>query len=199
MLKDQTQVLHEPLSLCYYFSKERQTHIPGYLAIPIDASAPTFDQQYCNLVTAVPGKKVFSKDMAYYAGDAVSMRTMLDSLQANKEKEGGCDDEIVHTFLIRDPLKAVKSLFKSQKVLDIYEGKIEEEEIGIIELQTLYSIVVEERGHKCIIVDADDLIANPESVMKQYCEMAGLTFEPQMLEWEDGEYPCLSFFLLLSS
>ena len=70
---------------------------------------------------------------------------MLDTLESIKQNEGGCDDEIIHTFLIRNPVKAVKSLFKSQLVLDIYNGQTEEEEIGILELQALYSIVVEER------------------------------------------------------
>ena len=145
MLKDQTQVLHEPLSLCYYFSSDRTTHIPGYLSMPIDTNAPTFEQQYRNLVAKVEGKKIFSKDMAYYAGNAENQRIMLDTLESIKQNEGGCDDEIIHTFLIRNPVKAVKSLFKSQLVLDIYNGQTEEEEIGILELQALYSIVVEER------------------------------------------------------
>ncbi len=191
MLKDQLEVRHEPLSISYYFSSDRRTMIPGYTAMPIDTNAPTFDEQCTSVVSRTrDGKRVFVKDMAYYCGNTdQQQRTMLDSLESKRQESGGCDDEIVHTFLIRDPTKAITSLFKKQIEFDVYEGETHEEEIGILELEHLFRIVTEERGQKAIVVDADDLISNPEAIMRQYCDLSSLVFDPKMLEWGNEDFP----------
>lgn len=191
MLKDQLEVKHEPLSISYYFSADRRTKISGYTALPVDLSAPTYDEQYTSLVSKIQsGKKLFVKDMAFYCGATYQQqREMLDMLESKRQEPTGCKDEIIHTFLIRNPTKSIKSLFKKQNEFDIYEGQTHEEEIGILELQHLFHIVTKERGQKAIVVDADDLISNPEAIMRQYCDLSSLTFDPKMLDWEDEDFP----------
>ncbi|PSK51872.1 hypothetical protein B9Z65_3139 [Elsinoe australis] len=34
------------------------------------------------------------------------------------------------------------------------------------------------------LVDADDLLDNPEPIMRKFCEAVGIKFDPQMLEWD---------------
>jgi len=37
------------------------------------------------------------------------------------------------------------------------------------------------------LVDADDLLDDPESIIKQYCQNTGLEFSPSMLNWDNEE------------
>ena len=37
------------------------------------------------------------------------------------------------------------------------------------------------------VVDADDLLDDPEGIMRKYCESIGLQFRPEMLEWDSEE------------
>ena len=38
-----------------------------------------------------------------------------------------------------------------------------------------------------LVIDADELLANPRGIMEHYCKETGLPFEEQMLTWEPGE------------
>ena len=37
------------------------------------------------------------------------------------------------------------------------------------------------------VIDADDLLDDPEGVLRKYCTSIGLTFEPEMLNWDNEE------------
>ena len=37
------------------------------------------------------------------------------------------------------------------------------------------------------MVDADDLVREPEKVLRKYCEMVGCKFKKEMLEWKAAE------------
>lgn len=40
----------------------------------------------------------------------------------------------------------------------------------------------------CItVIDADDLLQNPEAILKVYCKEVGIDYTPRMLEWGDDE------------
>lgn len=40
---------------------------------------------------------------------------------------------------------------------------------------------------KITVVDADDLLDDPEGTLRAYCEAVGLDFSPRMLKWDDDE------------
>lgn len=42
-------------------------------------------------------------------------------------------------------------------------------------------------GIEICVVDADDLLDNPEGIIKAYCNSVGLEFHPSMLEWKTEE------------
>ncbi|XP_072020384.1 uncharacterized protein [Amphiura filiformis] len=103
------------------------------------------------------------------------------------------------TFLIRNPYR----VFPSYKKL---LGKLMESIAGTKEFrfcdlqppmlaknycfQEQYELMtyVQERGLESnpIIIDADDLLTNPTSIMRQYCELLGIPFSETMLEWPSG-------------
>jgi hypothetical protein len=37
------------------------------------------------------------------------------------------------------------------------------------------------------LVDADDLVREPEKILRKYCEMVGVEFKKEMLEWKAEE------------
>lgn len=37
------------------------------------------------------------------------------------------------------------------------------------------------------VIDADDLLDDPEGILRQYCKSIGLEFRPEMLEWDTEE------------
>jgi Sulfotransferase domain len=54
-------------------------------------------------------------------------------------------------------------------------------------LLRMYKLVQERTGEDPIVVDAQDFMADPESVMRQYCEYVGAPFNPAWLSWEAGQ------------
>ncbi|TKA36724.1 hypothetical protein B0A54_11592 [Friedmanniomyces endolithicus] len=42
-------------------------------------------------------------------------------------------------------------------------------------------------GIEICVIDADDLLDDPEGVLRKYCASIGLTFEPEMLNWDNEE------------
>jgi len=43
-------------------------------------------------------------------------------------------------------------------------------------------------GAEICVVDADDLLDDPEGIIRAYCTSVGLPFEPEMLEWADEKH-----------
>lgn len=50
----------------------------------------------------------------------------------------------------------------------------------------LYDWLVSQ-GRDPLIVDATDLLANPEEVMAEFCKECGVDFKQDMCEWKGGE------------
>jgi len=173
---DNSKIFHEPYSRAYYFGPERISQ--RYKHQSIDATS-TYKSIAKLLVKEFDGiDLVFSKDMAY----------CVDEHFANVLADGM--HQFNHTFLIRDPRKAIPSLYKASvnKQLtgwDYYDAK----ESGFQQMHELYHFLVQELGTIPTVIDADDLLENPEEVMQAYCEAIGVNFNKKMLEWEPGPVP----------
>ncbi|XP_070578536.1 uncharacterized protein [Ptychodera flava] len=112
---------------------------------------------------------VFLKDMAY------AMVGQFDALPAGYR----------HTFLIRDPTKAITSLYKTIKRGNMPEwSDFRPEEAGFCEMWQLYQHVRDVTGEEPVVIDADDLLSDPAAMMKKYCEAVGLEYTDRMLEWD---------------
>ena len=44
-------------------------------------------------------------------------------------------------------------------------------------------------GYSPVVVDADDLLADPDGMMKAYCTATGIQYEENMTTWEPGPVP----------
>ena len=100
-----------------------------------------------------------------------------------------------HTFLIRRPDKVAVSLqqlengSESSNTQALLEG-------DLVETYRLYCYAIGQAGSGCtggemtdempVIIDADDLLCSPATVMQGYCSRVGLPYDPSMLKWDPG-------------
>ncbi|MQA25329.1 MAG: sulfotransferase family protein [Micromonosporaceae bacterium] len=86
---------------------------------------------------------------------------------------------VVNTFMIRDPRAAVASHYALYPNVTL-------DEVGFEYLHTIFQAVREATGEIPAVIDGDDLVADPEGVLRAYCERVGLPFRPESLRWQPG-------------
>ncbi|KIW85046.1 hypothetical protein Z517_00434 [Fonsecaea pedrosoi CBS 271.37] len=123
-------------------------------------------------------------------------------------------DKFHFTFLIRDPHSSIPSYYRCTiPPLDDITGFHEfyPNEAGYDELRRFFDYAREaglirdrkdgvkngvENGHvangtakvpEVCVVDADDLLDDPEGILQAYCQSVGLDFHPDMLNWDNEE------------
>ena len=101
------------------------------------------------------------------------------------EMISGKFEDFIHTFLIRDPERAIYSNYKA--ILTECVGNLDPSEVGFIELYKLYNYIKEKKRVNPIVIDAIDLQTHPDETMKSYCDAVGIQFDPKMTSWEKGK------------
>ena len=92
-----------------------------------------------------------------------------------------------HTFMIRDPKKAVTSLFKLSTNPELAGWDyFDPAETGFRQLFELYQFIDSHVYKNPVVVDAEDLLRFPNEIMKNYCEAVGLPFAEIMTSWQPG-------------
>jgi hypothetical protein len=152
-------VIHEPFSYFFYLKAEGAAAV----GMNVDPDHPTdYDEIVAMIERAAAERPVFFKDMSYHAF-------------------AGADEEFMkmftNTFIIRDPAYTLVSGQKMNPGFTL-------EEAGYETQFKMYEMVKKLTGKVPPIVDAEDLIASPETVVKGYCEMTGIPFLPESLTWE---------------
>lgn len=153
--------LHEPFGVACYRADDRRTTRP-------DQSEPEPGRTYASTWREIRETRqhgrVFSKDFPNY------IKHMADDEFV---------DHFEHTFLIRDPAKALPSMFKHWQEFTM-------DEAGYEALYDMFRLVTERYAAIPPVIDSDDLLDNPAGIVQAYCESAGLTIMPEALEWEEG-------------
>jgi len=94
----------------------------------------------------------------------------------------------VHTFIIRHPAKTIRSLYKvfvdNAHNPDFKYFDNVSEDIGVRELYEMFKLVTDTFGQSPIVVDYDDLLANPEVTLRKYCDAVGIEYTDKMIHWE---------------
>jgi hypothetical protein len=89
--------------------------------------------------------------------------------------------EVTHTFLIRAPAEIAASCYAVQG------PRLTLGEIGLEHARDLYQAIVAAGGAQPVVVDSDDLIADPAATMAAYCAATGIPFRRSALHWSPGE------------
>jgi hypothetical protein len=84
-----------------------------------------------------------------------------------------------HAFLIRAPARVLAS----------YVAKREEvalSDIGLVRQVELFERFADKAGAAPPVVDSDDLLRDPEAVLRKLCAALAIPFDPAMLHWPKG-------------
>lgn len=151
-------VFNSSFSTYYYFSKDRV--FDRYGVEPDDS----YDYQaiLSSLENTPTEKPLFLKDIAYYVKQCMSKEFL---------------SHFHNTFIIRDPLYAMPSLYKIMPDFTL-------EETGYEQQYRMFQMVWESTGKVPVIIDGSELRANPEAVVKAYCQAVDIPFIPQALNWQ---------------
>lgn len=123
-----------------------------------------------HLTGPVPeGKTVFyQKHMTHHMVDAIPM-DWLDRIER-------------HVVLIRHPARVVASYSRKMELLSA-------EVMGFPQQERLWGQITEAKGAAPAVVDADNILADPEGVLRRLCAVIGLDWDPAMLSWPPGPRP----------
>ena len=88
-------------------------------------------------------------------------------------------DGLVHAFLIREPEEMLTSLLQHLPEPSLADT-------GLREQVEIFERVREETGRVPPVIDARDVLSNPQGVLTKLCEAVGARFVPAMLSWPSG-------------
>jgi hypothetical protein len=152
------KVIHEPFSYCFY-AKEQGAAAVG---MNVDPEHPQDFDEILKLIKSEAGKMpVFFKDMCYHAiahADEAFMRLFEN------------------TFIIRDPAITLVSHYKLNPDFTIVES-------GYLEMWKMFEMSMKIANKVPAVVDAEDIIANPQKVVKEYCDITGIPYIEKALYW----------------
>jgi len=154
-------VLDEPFSRSYYYGPDRLSS--RYHQTLPDSSA---EQVLAAIEKAALDRPVFFKDMAYHAARLLGPDLL--------RRFDNC-------FLVRDPAANLRSL--AQRWPDFTDDESGWRHLGEA------AQVAESLGQRRVVVDADILCRDPESVVAEWCDRMDLEYDATALSWDAGMRP----------
>jgi hypothetical protein len=162
--RSDTAVIDEPL-YAYYLEKTAKPH-PG--AAEIVAQGETDLARLITEMTkeAIPGGKrvFFQKQMTHHLLPEISRQWVLD---------------LTNCFLIRDPREVILSYIKKSPDPVL-------EDLGFVQQRDLFELVRAKTKPVPPVIDATDVLKNPERMLRLLCEAIGVPFDKAMLSWPSG-------------
>jgi hypothetical protein len=89
---------------------------------------------------------------------------------------------VLHAFLIRPPAEVAASFS------DRWEG-MGVDDLGFARQAELYDHVCDLAGAAPPVIEARDVLSDPEGMLRALCAALGVPFDPAMLAWEPGMRP----------
>ena len=87
-----------------------------------------------------------------------------------------------HAFLIRAPERVVASYRRKNELR-------RPEMLGFAQLRAYFEAEAERTGATPPVVDSDDILAEPATVLEKLCHALGIAWDPAMLSWTKGPHP----------
>jgi Sulfotransferase domain len=171
-----TAVIDEPF-YAYYLERTGKTH-PG--ADEVIAQGETdWRKVVAGLTGPIPNDKriYFQKQMTHHLLPEIDREWIVD---------------LANCFLIRDPREVILSYIKKNPEPEL-------EDLGFVQQCEIFNFVREKvgtsrrevRGRRNvpslpIVVDARDVLENPERILRILCDAIGVPFDVAMLSWPPG-------------
>jgi len=90
--------------------------------------------------------------------------------------------KVTNVFLIRDPSRVIASYNIKRENPNLAD-------IGVVEQLEIFERVCDMTGELPIVVDSEDILADPPLMLGKLCAALGLAFDRQMLAWPAGPRP----------
>jgi hypothetical protein len=84
-----------------------------------------------------------------------------------------------HAFLIREPERMIASYLRKREVAEF-------EDFGLERQAEFFEREADRLGSAPPVIDANDVLANPETVLSKLCAAMGICWDRSMLAWEAG-------------
>ena len=161
------RVVNEPGSRFYYYSADGPSD-------RFDEVLPGADPASIRAGLVPDGERpTFFKDMAYHPAG---------HLEAELRRP-----DAVHTFIIREPARALASLARRWPDFTW-------DQAGYAAQARAVEVVAAQMGSTPTIIDSDELRADPGGVVRAWCGAVGLEHRPEALTWEPGLPPELDLW-----
>jgi hypothetical protein len=86
---------------------------------------------------------------------------------------------VTNCFLIRDPREVIASYIKKREEPALHD-------LGFVQQSEIFSFVRTCTGSIPPVIDAKDVLDNPERMLRLLCEAVGVEFSKSMLSWPPG-------------
>ena len=159
---------HEPFGEAWYQGDDARA--PRLSADSPRKPGLSFASVLARLRETAARRPVFSKDMPQFT-DHLWTDDFLDGFQ--------------HSFLIRDPARVLASLRRSWQKSNNVEG-FTRNEIGFDAQRALFDRLADKYAETPVVIDSDDLLADPPGMVAKYCAAIGIPFIAEALSWEPG-------------
>jgi Sulfotransferase domain len=90
--------------------------------------------------------------------------------------------DVANAFLIRAPERVLASYARKWSDVTLRD-------IGFVEQAEIFDAVAQKRGFAPPVIDADDVLRDPQGLLTALCKSLGLAFDPAMLQWPKGPKP----------
>jgi len=160
--RNDTEVVDEPF-YAFYLNKTRSPH-PCFDEV-LQSQSDSYEQVTSELTKEVCNSNIqYQKHMTHH---------MLEGIDLSWTKA------LKHCFLIRSPAQVVNSYTNSRGVCSV-------EDIGIKRQFELYQEIGQISGQDIPIIDSNDVLKDPERILRLLCDKLGVEFMPSMLNWPQG-------------
>jgi len=158
-----TFVVDEPF-YAFYLKKAGADH-PGAEKV-IAVGETDWRKIVANLTGPIPnGRRIFyQKQMTHHLLPEVSR----DWLR-----------EVTNCFLIRDPAEVIASYIKKNREPTL-------EDVGFVQQAEIFDLVRRQTNSVPPVIDADDVLRDPERMLRLLCDGVGVEFIDAMLSWPPG-------------
>jgi hypothetical protein len=87
--------------------------------------------------------------------------------------------EVTNCFLIRDPAEVIASYIKKNPEPELND-------LGFVQQAEIFDFVRRQTGSTPPVIDADDVLRDPERMLRLLCDKIGVDFSDAMLSWPPG-------------